>query len=135
MFSQAALNATLNGPSAVLLTCGYAAIRARKIAVHKAVSQDEALMSAVRRSSDSDNGERPPDPGVREKKGPTQVAMLLQDAGDRQQQLQRAGPNQKTGGPLTAGMQRIVRVGSERLRAVRSLSTQLLVVQAKAICL
>lgn len=37
MFSQAALNATLNGTSAVLLTCGYAAIRARKIAVHKAL--------------------------------------------------------------------------------------------------
>jgi uncharacterized membrane protein YozB (DUF420 family) len=36
MFSQAALNATLNGTSAVLLTCGYVAIRARKIAVHKA---------------------------------------------------------------------------------------------------
>src|ERR1700684_751321 len=36
MFSQAALNATLNGTSAVLLTCGYIAIRARKIAVHKA---------------------------------------------------------------------------------------------------
>src|ERR1700689_5541629 len=36
MFSQAALNATLNGTSAVLLTCGYLAIRARKIAVHKA---------------------------------------------------------------------------------------------------
>jgi uncharacterized membrane protein YozB (DUF420 family) len=36
MFSQAALNATLNGTSAILLTCGYAAIRARKIAVHKA---------------------------------------------------------------------------------------------------
>ena len=36
MFSHAALNATLNGTSAVLLTCGYAAIRARKIAVHKA---------------------------------------------------------------------------------------------------
>ena len=35
MLSQAALNATLNGTSAVLLTCGYAAIRARKIAVHK----------------------------------------------------------------------------------------------------
>src|SRR5262249_55666778 len=35
MFSHAALNATLNGTSAVLLTCGYAAIRARKIAVHK----------------------------------------------------------------------------------------------------
>src|SRR5579871_4367112 len=36
MFSHAALNATLNGTSAILLTCGYAAIRARKIAVHKA---------------------------------------------------------------------------------------------------
>jgi uncharacterized membrane protein YozB (DUF420 family) len=36
MFSQAALNATLNGTSAILLTCGYVAIRARKVAVHKA---------------------------------------------------------------------------------------------------
>ena len=36
MVSHAALNATLNGTSAVLLTCGYVAIRARKIAVHKA---------------------------------------------------------------------------------------------------
>src|ERR1700723_2951166 len=36
MFSHAALNATLNGTSGVLLTCGYVAIRARKIAVHKA---------------------------------------------------------------------------------------------------
>lgn len=36
MLSHAALNATLNGTSAVLLTCGYVAIRARKIAVHKA---------------------------------------------------------------------------------------------------
>lgn len=35
MFSHAALNATLNGTSAILLTCGYVAIRARKIAVHK----------------------------------------------------------------------------------------------------
>ena len=35
MFSHAALNATLNGTSAILLACGYAAIRARKIAVHK----------------------------------------------------------------------------------------------------
>jgi putative membrane protein len=35
MFSQAALNATLNGTSAILLTCGYVAIRARKIAMHK----------------------------------------------------------------------------------------------------
>ena len=36
MFSHAALNATLNGTSAVLLTCSYVAIRGRKIAVHKA---------------------------------------------------------------------------------------------------
>jgi uncharacterized membrane protein YozB (DUF420 family) len=36
MFSHAALNATLNGTSAVLLTCGYIAIRVRKIVVHKA---------------------------------------------------------------------------------------------------
>jgi putative membrane protein len=36
MFSQAALNATLNGTSAIFLTCGYVAIRARKVAVHKA---------------------------------------------------------------------------------------------------
>ena len=36
MFSHAALNATLNGTSAILLTCGYVAIRARRISVHKA---------------------------------------------------------------------------------------------------
>ena len=36
MISHAAFNATLNGISAVLLTWGYVAIRARKIAVHKA---------------------------------------------------------------------------------------------------
>jgi uncharacterized membrane protein YozB (DUF420 family) len=35
MFSQAALNASLNGASAILLACGYAAIRARKMQVHK----------------------------------------------------------------------------------------------------
>ena len=35
MFSQAALNASLNGTSAVLLACGYAAIRAGKMQVHK----------------------------------------------------------------------------------------------------
>ena len=35
MFSHAALNATLNGTSAVLLACGYGAIRNGKIAVHK----------------------------------------------------------------------------------------------------
>jgi putative membrane protein len=35
MFSHAALNASLNGTSAVLLAGGYAAIRSGKIAVHK----------------------------------------------------------------------------------------------------
>ena len=35
MFSQAALNASLNGISAVLLACGYAAIRSGKMLVHK----------------------------------------------------------------------------------------------------
>jgi uncharacterized membrane protein YozB (DUF420 family) len=36
VFSQAALNASLNGTSAVLLACGYAAIRSGKMKVHKA---------------------------------------------------------------------------------------------------
>ena len=36
MFSQAALNAILNGTSAILLACGYAAIRAGKRDVHRA---------------------------------------------------------------------------------------------------
>ena len=35
MFSQAALNASLNGTSAILLACGFAAIRNGKIKVHK----------------------------------------------------------------------------------------------------
>jgi putative membrane protein len=35
LFSQPELNATLNGLSGILLVCGYAAIRARKIQVHK----------------------------------------------------------------------------------------------------
>ena len=35
MFSHAALNATLNGTSAILLACGYAAIRSRKMDLHK----------------------------------------------------------------------------------------------------
>jgi putative membrane protein len=35
MFSQAALNATLNGTSAILLACGYVAVRSRKIQLHK----------------------------------------------------------------------------------------------------
>lgn len=37
MISHPALNATLNGTSAVLLACGYAAIRAGKVALHKAL--------------------------------------------------------------------------------------------------
>ena len=36
MISHAAVNALLNGTSAVLLACGYAAIRSGKVAVHKA---------------------------------------------------------------------------------------------------
>jgi len=36
MFSHAALNASLNGASAILLAGGYAAIRSGKIAAHKA---------------------------------------------------------------------------------------------------
>jgi uncharacterized membrane protein YozB (DUF420 family) len=36
MFSHAALNASLNGTSAILLACGYAAIRNGKMKVHKA---------------------------------------------------------------------------------------------------
>jgi uncharacterized membrane protein YozB (DUF420 family) len=35
LFSQAALNASLNGLSGILLACGYAAIRARRIEIHK----------------------------------------------------------------------------------------------------
>jgi uncharacterized membrane protein YozB (DUF420 family) len=35
MFSHAALNASLNGLSAVLLACGYVAIRGGKVSVHK----------------------------------------------------------------------------------------------------
>lgn len=35
MLSQAALNATLNGTSAVLLAAGYTAIRSGKVSVHK----------------------------------------------------------------------------------------------------
>jgi uncharacterized membrane protein YozB (DUF420 family) len=36
MFSQAALNASLNGTSAILLACGYTAIRNGKMRIHKA---------------------------------------------------------------------------------------------------
>jgi putative membrane protein len=47
MFSHAALNASLNGISGVLLAGGYAAIRNRKIAVHKAFMIAAFLVSSV----------------------------------------------------------------------------------------
>jgi uncharacterized membrane protein YozB (DUF420 family) len=47
MFSHAALNASLNGLSAILLTCGYIAIRNRKIAVHKAFMISAFLSSSA----------------------------------------------------------------------------------------
>jgi uncharacterized membrane protein YozB (DUF420 family) len=47
MFSHAALNASLNGVSAVLLAGGYAAIRNGKIAVHKAFMISAFVVSSV----------------------------------------------------------------------------------------
>jgi uncharacterized membrane protein YozB (DUF420 family) len=47
MFSHAALNATLNGTSAVLLAGGYVAIRAGKVAVHKAFMISAFAVSSV----------------------------------------------------------------------------------------
>ena len=47
MFSHAALNASLNGLSAVLLACGYAAIRAGKRDVHKVFMVSAFWVSAV----------------------------------------------------------------------------------------
>jgi len=47
MFSHAALNASLNGTSGVLLACGYAAIRNGKIAVHKAFMIAAFAVSSV----------------------------------------------------------------------------------------
>ena len=47
MFSQAALNALLNGTSGVLLACGYAAIRNGKVAVHKRFMISAFLVSTV----------------------------------------------------------------------------------------
>jgi uncharacterized membrane protein YozB (DUF420 family) len=47
MFSHAALNASLNGVSAVLLAGGYAAIRSRKIVVHKAFMISAFVVSSV----------------------------------------------------------------------------------------
>jgi uncharacterized membrane protein YozB (DUF420 family) len=47
MFSHAGLNASLNGSSAVLLACGYAAIRAHRVAVHKAFMISAFVVSTV----------------------------------------------------------------------------------------
>ena len=47
MFSQAALNASLNGMSAILLAGGYAAIRSGKIAVHKTFMVSAFAVSSV----------------------------------------------------------------------------------------
>lgn len=47
MFSQAALNATLNGTSAILLACGYAAIKNGKMKVHKAFMISAFVVSTV----------------------------------------------------------------------------------------
>jgi len=47
MFSHAALNASLNGASAILLAGGYAAIRSGKIAVHKAFMISAFAVSSV----------------------------------------------------------------------------------------
>jgi uncharacterized membrane protein YozB (DUF420 family) len=47
MFSHAALNASLNGVSAVLLAGGYVAIRSGKIAVHKTLMITAFVVSSV----------------------------------------------------------------------------------------
>jgi uncharacterized membrane protein YozB (DUF420 family) len=47
MFSHAALNASLNGLSAVLLAGGYAAIRSGKIAVHRTLMISAFVVSSV----------------------------------------------------------------------------------------
>jgi uncharacterized membrane protein YozB (DUF420 family) len=47
MFSHAALNASLNGVSAILLAGGYVAIRSGKIAVHKAFMISAFAVSSV----------------------------------------------------------------------------------------
>ena len=51
MFSHAALNASLNGTSAILLAGGYVAIRSGKIAVHKAFMISAFAVSSVFLSS------------------------------------------------------------------------------------
>jgi putative membrane protein len=47
MFSQAALNASLNGLSGILLAGGYAAIRNGKVAVHKTFMISAFIVSSV----------------------------------------------------------------------------------------
>jgi uncharacterized membrane protein YozB (DUF420 family) len=47
MFSHAALNATLNGTSAILLAGGYAAIRSHKIDLHKKFMVTAFAVSSV----------------------------------------------------------------------------------------
>ena len=47
MLSHPALNATLNGTSAILLACGYAAIRAGKVALHKALMVSAFVISCA----------------------------------------------------------------------------------------
>ena len=47
MISHAAVNALLNGTSAVLLACGYVAIRSGKVAVHKAFMIAAFAVSSV----------------------------------------------------------------------------------------
>ncbi len=47
VFSQAALNASLNGLSGILLAGGYVAIRARKIQVHKRFMISAFVVSCV----------------------------------------------------------------------------------------
>ena len=47
MFSQAALNASLNGTSGILLACGYAAIRGGKVAMHKAFMISAFVVSSI----------------------------------------------------------------------------------------
>jgi putative membrane protein len=47
MFSQAALNASLNGTSAILLACGYAAIKTGRMKVHKAFMISAFAVSTV----------------------------------------------------------------------------------------
>src|ERR1700687_3941130 len=47
MISHAALNASLNGTSAILLAGGYVAIRSGKIAVHKAFMISAVVVSSV----------------------------------------------------------------------------------------